>query len=132
MNLDRASLRRTFSGASRRELRIAARQVVNRAKILAPVRTGRLRGSIDYRTSSFFSLRPKAHVFSDVEYAPFVNDGTRRHFIRPKNKKVLRFQVGGKVVYARVVDHPGTKPRPFLDRALSAVTRPRGYRIHED
>lgn len=132
MNLDRASLRRTFSGASRRELRIAAGQVVNRAKIFAPVDTGRLRASVDYRTSSFFSLRPKAHVFSDVEYAPFVNDGTRPHIIRPKNAKALRFRVNGQVVYARVVHHPGTKARPFLDRALSAVTRPRGYRIHED
>lgn len=113
-------------------MRIAARQVVNRAKILAPVRTNRLRSSIDYRVSSFFSLRPKAHVFSDVEYAPYVNDGTRPHIIRPKNAKALRFRVGGQVVYARVVHHPGTKARPFLDRALADVTRPRGYRIHED
>lgn len=132
MRLDRASLRRTFSGASRRELNIAGRQVVNRAKILASVRTGRLRASIDFRKTSFFSLRPKITVFSDVEYAPFVNDGTRPHVIRPKNAKALRFRVGGRIVYARVVNHPGTKPRPFLDRALRDVVRPRGYRIHED
>lgn len=58
-----------------------------------------------------------------------VNDGTRPHIIRPKNAKTLRFKVGGRVVYAKVVHHPGTRPRPFLDRALNEVARSRGYDI---
>jgi hypothetical protein len=106
--------------------------VVNRAKALAPVDTGRLRASIKSKRSSFFSLRPKVTVYSLVEYAAYVNDGTRRHPIRAKNAKALRFRVNGRVVYAKAVMHPGTKPRPFLDRALEEIARPRGYRIHED
>jgi len=106
--------------------------VVNRAKILAPVKTGRLRGSIKSKRSGFFSLRPKVTVYSNVAYAGFVNDGTRPHTIRPRRAKALRFRVGGRIVYARVVNHPGTKARPFLDRALEEIARPRGYRIHED
>jgi len=32
-------------------------------------------------------------------------------------------------VYAMVVHHPGTRARPFLDRALTDVARNRGYDI---
>lgn len=129
MRLDRAALNRTFSATSRSEGEIAARQVVARAKVLAPVDTGRLRASIRVERRSFFGLRQRWTVGSDVDYAPMVNDGTRPHIIRPKRAKALRFNVGGKVVFARVVHHPGTRARPFLDRALADVARSRGYSI---
>lgn len=56
-----------------------------------------------------------------------MNDGTRPHIIRPKNKQVLRFRVGGQVVFAKVVHHPGTRAQPFLDRALREVAAQRGF-----
>ena len=65
-------------------------------------------------------------------YAPMVNDGTRPHIIRPKRAQALRFRVGGRVVYARVVRHPGTKARPFLDRALREVAAVSGYSFRFD
>lgn len=129
MRLDRAALSRTFSATSRREGEIAARQVVARAKVLAPVDTGRLRASIRVERRSFFGLRQRWTVGSDVEYAPMVNDGTRPHIIRPRRAKALRFKVGGRTVFAKVVHHPGTRARPFLDRALADVARSRGYSI---
>lgn len=64
---------------------------------------------------------------SDLEYAGFVNDGTAPHIIRPRRAQVLRFNVGGRTVYAKVVNHPGTRARPFLDRALREVAAARGY-----
>lgn len=100
-----------------------------RAKVLAPVDTGRLRASIRVERRSILGLRQRWTVGSDVEYAPMVNDGTKPHIIRPKRAKALRFRVGGKVVFARVVHHPGTRARPFLDRALADVARSRGYSI---
>lgn len=103
--------------------------MLNRAKILAPVDTGRLRASGKIEYSGFFSFRPKAVVRFDTDYAQAVNDGTRPHIIRPKNAKALRFRVGGRVVYAKVVHHPGTRPNPFLDRALRDVLRPLGWDI---
>ncbi|WP_284576856.1 hypothetical protein [Streptomyces sp. 2P-4] len=48
----------------------------------------------------------------------FVLDGTRPHLIRPRRRKALRFEVGGDVVFAKLVRHPGTKPNNFLGRAL--------------
>lgn len=91
--------------------------------------TGRLRSSGKIEYSGFFGFRPKAVVRFDVNYAEFVNDGTRPHIIRPKNAKALRFRVGGQVVYARVVHHPGTRGTRFLDRALRDVLRPLGWDI---
>lgn len=132
VRLDRADLRRAIRGASRRELQEASRQVVNRAKVLAPVDTGRLRASIRADPPRLLTLRPSVKVGSDVEYAGMVHDGTRPHVIRPRRAQVLRFQVGGRVVFARVVNHPGTRARPFLDRALREVAVPRGYRVSGD
>lgn len=127
VRLDRAQLNREITNASRRELKEASRQVVNRAKVLAPVRTGRLRGSIRAEPPRIFSLRGSVRVGSDLEYAAFVNDGTRRHTIRAKNKPYLVFRVGGQWVKVKEVNHPGTKARPFLDRALREVAAARGY-----
>lgn len=49
----------------------------------------------------------------------YVVNGTRPHKIFPKRPGgVLRFEVGGRVVYARYVSHPGTRPNNFLLEAL--------------
>ena len=127
IRLDRAELNRTIRGASRQELETAARQVMNRAKVLAPVDTGRLRASIRIESRRTFTLRSVYTIGSDVEYADMVHGGTRPHIIRPRTKQVLRFRIGGRTVFARVVHHPGTKARPFLDRALREVAAQRGY-----
>lgn len=130
VRLDRASLNRSIRGASRQELETTARQVVNRAKILAPVDTGRLRASIRLERRRLLSLRSVYTIGSDVSYAPMVHDGTRPHQIRPRNPGgVLRFRMGGRVVYAKVVNHPGTRARPFLDDAVRQVAGGKGYDI---
>lgn len=103
--------------------------MLNRAKILAPVDTGRLRASGKISYSSFLGFRPKATIVFDVDYARHVNDGTGPHIIRPRNAKALRFVVGGQVVYAKVVHHPGTRANPFLDRALREVVTGHGWRV---
>lgn len=75
-----------------------------------------------------FTLRPQVTIGSDVEYAAMVHDGTRPHRIEPRTPGgVLRFTVGGQVVFARFVNHPGTQAKPFLDRALRETARRRGY-----
>ncbi|MFE0545213.1 hypothetical protein [Streptomyces sp. NPDC058891] len=48
----------------------------------------------------------------------FVIEGTRPHVIRPRRARALRFEVGGQVVFAAYARHPGTRPNPFLQRAL--------------
>lgn len=54
--------------------------------------------------------------------ALYVTRGTRPHIIRPRRPGgVLRFTVNGQVVYARYVNHPGTRPNDFLKDALRAA-----------
>lgn len=132
IRLDRAELSRTIRGASRNELETAARQVMNRAKILAPVDTGRLRASIRIESRRTALLRSRYTIGSDVSYAQMVHDGTRPHTIRPKRAQALRFRIGGRVVFAKVVHHPGTRPRPFLDKALREVSASRGYSFRQE
>lgn len=129
IRVDQAQMRRVIRGASRTELENTGRRVVNRAKILCPVDTGRLRASIRGRANRTWTLRPQFTVSTNVDYAPMVHDGTRPHTIRPRTKQALKFTVGGQVVFAKVVHHPGTRARPFLDRALREETAGRGYRI---
>lgn len=129
IRLDRAELHRIMSGEAARKLRVDGPATVNRAKILCPVDTGRLRASIQGELRRNILLRPRFEIGSNVEYAAMVNDGTRPHLIRPRYARALRFVVGGQVVYARVVHHPGTRAQPFLDRALREVAAPRGYSI---
>lgn len=63
-----------------------------------------------------------------VPHARYHHDGTRPHQIRPVRAKMLRFTVaGGQVVFARVVNHPGTKANPYLvDAAKAAGLQTRG------
>lgn len=57
-------------------------------------------------------------VGQEAPYAGFVNNGTRPHIIRAVNAKALRFFVGGTAVFAKYVNHPGTKPTRFMETAL--------------
>lgn len=129
IRLDRGQLGRTISGEAARTLRRRAPQVLARARMRAPVDTGRLRSSGRIEYTSTFGFRPKATVIFDVDYAAVVNDGSRPHVIRPKRAKALRFRIGNRVVFATVVNHPGTKGTHFLDKALQDVLRPSGWRV---
>lgn len=54
--------------------------------------------------------------------ALYVTGGTRPHRITSRRPGgVLRFTVNGQVVFARYVNHPGSKPNDFLKQALRAA-----------
>ncbi|MEM2177034.1 MAG: HK97 gp10 family phage protein [Archaeoglobaceae archaeon] len=89
-------------------------------KEAAPKRTGRLVQSIQKHVG-----RLSAQVGTDVEYAIYVEFGTRPHEIRPVHARALRFEVDGRIVFAARVWHPGTIPHPFVhvaaDETLNAA-----------
>jgi len=61
-----------------------------------------------------------AEVGSNAEYSPYIEFGTRSHTITPRVKKWLRF-FWGKVddyVFAKKVNHPGTRANPALFNAF--------------
>ena len=55
-----------------------------------------------------------AVVYAEAEHAEYIEDGTKPHVIKPAHRKTLRFSGDGAYVFARVVQHPGTEPRPFF------------------
>ena len=83
------------------------------AKNQVGVKTGRLKASINmrqYRSVGGQSLK----IGSPLDYALIHHEGTRPHIITPDRAEVLRFSSRGRVVYTRVVRHPGTKPNKYL------------------
>lgn len=52
-----------------------------------------------------------------TDYLGYVLSGTPPHLIFPHGR-ALRFMIGGTVVFAAVVRHPGTAPNNFMLRAL--------------
>jgi phosphatidylserine/phosphatidylglycerophosphate/cardiolipin synthase-like enzyme len=54
------------------------------------------------------------HSLQKAPHAAFVHWGTRPHVIKPRNKKALRFPVGGAFAFARQVNHPGYKGDPYF------------------
>lgn len=54
----------------------------------------------------------------------FNDQPTKKHDIRPKRRKRLRFEAGGEVIYSKLVKHPGTKGKFFTKKiAASAGAR---------
>ena len=50
-----------------------------------------------------------------VPYLHFLEQGTKPHLIRPREKKALRFNAGGSEIFAKLVRHPGsTKHKGFI------------------
>jgi len=121
-NLDRTRIERMLrlpGGLVYRNMERRVRRVEAEAIRRAPGRMGRdIRAQIQRGPGGDF--RGVINVRHPA--ALYVTGGTRPHQIRPRRPGgVLRFTVNGQVVYARLVNHPGTKPNDFLRQALRAA-----------
>lgn len=106
-------------------LRTVQLDAVAEAKKLVPRKTGNLGRTIGPGgLGNDFAI-----VHATAGYAAYVELGTKPHVIRPRNKRVLAWSTGGtrlsgrptasarrsgKMAFARKVNHPGTKPHPYL------------------
>jgi hypothetical protein len=102
------ALRLVFKDVGRKWGDAASRKMRPRV----PVKTGRLRRSFTVRASQR-RAQVRAHYT-----AFFVDAGTKAHRIEPRKAKVLRFEKGPRTIFAKRVDHPRVRARPF--RAESA------------
>lgn len=50
----------------------------------------------------------------------YLHQGTKPHTIVPRSKQALRWATGSEFQFAKRVHHPGTKPDPFIFRAIDA------------
>jgi HK97 gp10 family phage protein len=92
-----------------------ALRVFKSARQRAPVDTGTLRSSLDFRQDA-----PGRYIVgTNVEYAKFVETGTSPHVIRADGDGYLKFPGrDGEPIFRKEVQHPGTEPNPFLRPAL--------------
>ena len=102
----------------RRRMASLQRRIANQARADAPTRAGNLGRQVKQGHIGVPGPRTvSGSVRDDADYALYVHEGSRPHLIRPRNAKALRFQIGGRTVFAKLVRHPGTKARPFLRNA---------------
>ena len=76
--------------------------------------TGHLRRSI---ATKMGDLEATIHT-SNVKYAVIVEKGSKAHVIRPKNKKALYWKGAKRPV--NLVNHPGSKAKPYLEPAFES------------
>jgi hypothetical protein len=113
ININDAAVARMLNGPSGPvawNLEQRGKRVGRRARQLAP---GSMKRKIKVNMES-------GHVRIECTHPAtlYVIKGTRPHMIRPSTKKALKFKIGGRTVFARVVNHPGNKPNNFLLAAL--------------
>lgn len=120
----------SWEGPPGRDFERRMRTLAFRQQQAAPKRTGRLAGKIEpKRMQSDFGryLEGACGVQPGLNgqrgYALYQAQGTRPHVITAKRARALRFVVAGRVVYARRVQHPGTRPNPFLITHLAEFVR---------
>ena len=121
--LDKLNRRLDAIANTRGLLREIQLRAVAEANYLVPRKTGHLGRSI----SPAGLTDTHAIVKATAGYAAFVELGTKPHVIRPRNKRALawaataggrrlsgRARTGATMRFAKKVNHPGTKPQPYL------------------
>ena len=85
------------------------------AKESAPVNTGNYRSEISYDGGN--------EVIASANYSAAIEYGAPPHEIRPNEQTALRFTKNGKEIFAKKVNHPGTRPNPVMRNAAAKVQK---------
>lgn len=126
--LDMNGLRSDANAFALPVVRRTTRRVFNRSQILCPVDNGNLRASGRQKVGEG-ARGPRGIVEYTAKYAAAVHDGSGPHIIRARRKKALRFEMDGRVVFAKSVRHPGAPGRPFLRTAAEEIATSEGMRF---
>lgn len=120
LTIDRTRLEAVTRGLGMRLLRRRAERIAALARVYAAPH-GSISEGIVVEQAGPTSYK----ILSTNEHTLLVHNGSRPHRIFPRARTtrtgrppMLRFEIGGRVVYARMVNHPGYKGDPFLTRAL--------------
>ncbi|MEU5834468.1 hypothetical protein ABZ820_12460 [Streptomyces diacarni] len=109
-----ARLLRARGSLAERGLRQRTEKVARIAERKAP---GTMGAYIDWKVSPG-PRGLQGIIVCDHPAVHYVLNGTRPHVIRPRRAKALRFDAGGRTVFAKVVHHPGTRANNFLGAAV--------------
>lgn len=109
-DFDRGKIKAFQSGVEvRAAMKFLSEEILTEAKGLAPVDTGHLKNSGFAEQAG-----TDARVGFTADYSRYVEFGTAPHEISAKPGGFLRFAGRSGVVFARRVNHPGTRAQPFL------------------
>lgn len=97
-------------------------KIESQAKKEAPVNKQSGGGNLRQSIRSGMTGLASGFVEVGANYGIYVHEGTRPHQIRAVRAKVLANKRTGDV-FGRVVNHPGTKANPFLERAVEKVEK---------
>jgi|TARA_R110000787_G_scaffold102984_3_gene209253 hypothetical protein len=107
-----------IKGELNKALRKIGKMMVPALKQNTPRAAGKLANSTRFQITGSpadqkLEIRQGARTPAGDFYGSFVRLGTKPHEIRPVNAKALAFTIGNKLVFAKVVKHPGTKANPY-------------------
>lgn len=105
-----SQVRRAFKDAHR----MMALELWGNIRENSPVDHGRLAGSWDLTTTGL-----ESKVSTNVVYALFQEEGTHPYDIYPSSASALQFQIGGKVIYAKSVHHPGVEGKRYVEQSIT-------------
>ena len=123
VEINSARLRYTLNapeGPVGREMKKRAEVAREFARSKVGKRTGQLAMSIYIEHSPALGGQ-KIRIGSNLPYAYYHHEGTKPHLIHARDGGILRFSSRGRVVYSRVVMHPGTKPNRYLADAIPLI-----------
>ena len=87
-------------------------------------RTGNLTGKTSGRVITSTHGGAEGEIVADAPYASFVEEGTKPHEIVPRRGQWLAWEAAqGDWHFARRVNHPGSKPYPFMGLAYLKCER---------
>lgn len=112
-------------GQFRRAMTVSVVKIKEDARDFVAIKTGALKTSITQRVDSNPLI---GQVMVGQPYGKYVEFGTMPHTIYPKNGSMLAFKIGGKMIFTRKVNHPGTKAKPFMRTALQGNV----FRVREN
>lgn len=95
-------------------------RVLIAARSQVGVKTGRLKASL-HMEHSRKGPGQQVRIGSPLNYALLHHEGSRPHIIVPRRAETLRFSARGRIVYTRIVRHPGTKPNKYLTDNLYLI-----------
>ena len=108
-----------LAGQANRALRDIGQVFSVALKQNTPRATGKLANSTRFQLvgsnkNQAVEVRQGARSPEGAFYGMFVRGGTRPHEIRPKKPGgVLAFKIGGRTIFTKKVNHPGTKANPY-------------------
>ena len=130
LNIDHAKLHGVGMDEARKKVNRVVRRTYSRSQVLVPVDQGVLRASGKMDLGQDRGSLVIGGVTYTAEYAAAVHNGRRALTIKPRRPGGrLRFQVGGRTVFARQVHQPARAGRPYLATAFREVATAEGFAV---